>query len=108
MARPKVEPQKKRTVRLACVCTQAEAEELRGKAKAAGVPVSDLLRSAALGKRLPPPAPRINQESWVRLGKALGGLAAVAAAARSGQAVVGLDEVNALTEAVAELRKELL
>lgn len=105
MARPRVDERERRKAKLACACTAEEAEEIRRRAEAAGISPSAFLRSAALGRRLPPPpAPALNQEAWARLGRLLGGLASVAQAAGRGQV---LDWTEADSQLVAEIKAEV-
>jgi hypothetical protein len=48
--------------------------DIQARAKACGLPLSVWLREAALGRRLTPARPAVNQEVWGMLGKVMSGI----------------------------------
>jgi hypothetical protein len=97
-----------RSIMLSCMATPTEAAHVRALAEDAGWSVAELLRRLALGRRIPRAIPRVNLETWARLGPLAANLDQYLKAVRRGQAADApaglLVEIRDLVDA---LRQEL-
>ncbi len=88
MARPKLNPENKRTATLHVRVSPTEYQMLRSKAAEAGLLPAQLLRHAALSKRMPPPPPTLgNIEKYRELARLSANLNQLSHQANSGHFV---------------------
>ncbi|MES9996348.1 hypothetical protein [Desulfovibrio aminophilus] len=73
MARPKKNIRLEHTVGVRL--NGKDYAEAQSRSKVCGLPLSAWMREAALGRRLTPARPAVNQEVWGMLGKMMSGIA---------------------------------
>ena len=73
MARPKKKTRLEHIVGVRM--SSKDHADAQARAQACGLPLSAWLREAALGRRLTPARPAVNQEVWGMLGKMMSGIA---------------------------------
>ncbi|WP_415519767.1 MAG: hypothetical protein ACEB74_05425 [Desulfovibrio aminophilus] len=73
MARPKKQNRLEHTVGVRL--SLHDYSEAQSRSKVCGLPLSAWMREAALGRRLTPARPAVNQEVWGMLGKMMSGIA---------------------------------